>query len=70
MNEFTEVSRLFQEESDLQALELLYKLTDDELVNILISWYNDYEDIRDYGETNEFYMYDDIIHYLYITYGL
>ena len=70
-----EVSRLFAEESDLKALELLYEITKDELVAILINWYNNYiNEIVGYGgncfETNEFYMYDDMIHYVYVKYGL
>ena len=70
-----EVSRLFAEESDLKALELLYEITKDELVEILINWYNNYiDEIVRYDsncfETNEYYMYDDMIHHIYIKYGL
>lgn len=70
-----EVSRLFQEESDLKALELLYEITKDELVEILINWYNNYiDEIVRYDsncfETNEYHMYDDIINHIYIKYGL
>ena len=46
-----EVSRLFAEESDLKALELLYEITKDEIVSILINWYNNYiNDIISYNE--------------------
>lgn len=73
--ELLKVSELFENDSDLKALELLYKITKDELVEILINWYNNYiDEIVRYNsncfETNEFYMYDDMIHYIYIKYGL
>ena len=68
--ELLKVSKLFENDGDLKALELLYKITNDELVNILIKWYNEYEEIPNGEETNEFYMYDDIIHHIYIKYGL
>ena len=64
------VVKLFMEESDLKALKLLYKLTKDDLVKILINWYKDYEIIEDAGETNEYYMYDDIIQYIFKKYKL
>lgn len=64
------VVKLFMEESDLRALKLLYKLTKDALVKILINWYKDYEIIEDAGETNEYYMYDDIIQYIFKKYKL
>lgn len=64
------VVKLFMEESDLRALKLLYKLTKDDLVKILINWYKDYEIIEDAGETNEYYMYDDIIQYIFKKYKL
>lgn len=64
------VVKLFMDESDLRALKLLYKLTKDPLVKILINWYKDYEIIEDAGETNEYYMYDDIIQYIFKKYKL
>ena len=64
------VVKLFMDESDLRALNLLYKLTKDPLVKILINWYKDYEIIEDAGETNEYYMYDDIIQYIFKKYKL
>ena len=64
------VVKLFMDESDLRALKLLYKLTKDPLVKILINWYKDYEIIEYAGETNEYYMYDDIIQYIFKKYKL
>lgn len=70
MEDLKKVLELFMEEDDLKALELLYKLTKDDLVKILINWYKDYEIIEDAGETNEYYMYDDIIQYIFKKYKL
>lgn len=61
---------LFMQENDLKALKLLYKITEDKLIKILISWYEDYEEISQAEESNEFYMYDDIMQYIWEKYEL
>ena len=65
-----EVSKLFMEESDRQALELLYKITNDKLVKIALDWNKSYEVELDEVNTNEFYMYDDIISYIWDKYKI
>ena len=61
---------LFMQENDLKALKLLYKITKDKLIKILISWYEDYEEISQAEESNEFYMYDDVMQYIWEKYEL
>lgn len=65
-----QVSKLFMEESDRQALELLYKITNDKLVKIALDWNKSYEVELDEVNTNEFYMYDDIISYIWDKYKI
>lgn len=61
---------LFMNESDREALEELYKETKDPLVKILLDWNGQYEiEIQDYN-TPQFYMYDDIMSYIFGKYKL
>lgn len=64
-----EVAKLFMEENDIKALKKLYELTQDKIIQILINWKEDYEEIE-YTDTNEFMMYDDIINYIFEKYNL
>lgn len=64
------VSDLFMEENDLKALEKLYKSTNDKLVKILINWRKEYETEIINGCTNESYMYEDLIEYIFKKYNL
>ena len=64
-----EVVNLFKE-NDLAALKKMYEITNDKLIKILISWYNEFEEIEERAETNEFYMYNDIMKYICEEYGL
>lgn len=66
-----EVSRLFQDEGDKQALELLYEITKDEIAKIALGWLNKYEQEIDSSiPTTAWEMYDDLIAYLYSKYKL
>lgn len=65
-----QVSKLFMEESDRQALELLYEITNDKLVKIALDWNKSYETELNEVNTNEFYMYDDIISYIWDKYKI
>lgn len=64
-----EVAKLFMEENDIKALKKLYELTQDKIIQILINWKEDYEEME-YTDTNEFMMYDDIINYIFEKYNL
>lgn len=66
-----EVCRLFTYDSDEKALELLYEITKDKLCKIALDWILEYgEIITSSYETNEWYMYDDIINYLWKKYNI
>ena len=41
-----EVTRLFMEENDIKALKKLYELTQDKIIQILINWKENYEEIE------------------------
>lgn len=70
MEDLKKVLELFMDENDLKALELLYKITNDELIKILINWYKEFEEIENAEETNEYFMYDDLIQYVFKKYKL
>lgn len=70
-NEILEdVVKLFMEENDRQALEKLYEVTNDKLVNILLGWNKEYNEFI--GETNTYAgsMYEDIMSYVWDKYKL
>ncbi len=69
-DEKKEVIKLFMEEDDKKALKKMYKYTKDKLIKILLRWKVEYEIELEYGQTNEFYMYDDIVSYLWKKYKL
>ncbi len=69
-DEKKEVIKLFMEEDDKKALKKMYKYTKDKLIKILLRWKVEYEMELEYGQTNEFYMYDDIVSYLWKKYKL
>lgn len=64
-----EVAKLFMEENDIKALKKLYELTQDKIIQILINWKENYEEME-YTDTNEFMLYDDIINYIFEKYNL
>jgi len=64
------VAKLFMEDSDRKALELLNTIVDDNIVNIALSWNINYEKELDELNTNEFEMYNDIIGYIFKKYEL
>ena len=64
-----EVAKLFMEENDIKALKKLYELTQDKIIQILINWKEDYEEME-YTDTKEIMMYDDIINYIFEKYNL
>ena len=64
------VIKLFMEENDEAALKLLFKVTKDDIVNTLLNWRKEYEiALSDYN-TPQFYMYEDIISYIFKKYKL
>ena len=64
------VIKLFMEENDEAALKLLFKATKDDIVNTLLDWRKEYEiALSDYN-TPQFYMYEDIISYIFKKYKL
>lgn len=65
-----EVVDMFMNDSDIEALEQLYAITKDKLLEILISWKVEYGDIIDNPKTNISYMYSDIRGYVWDKYGL
>ena len=64
-----EVAKLFMEENDIKALKKLYEVTQDKIIQILINWKENYEEME-YTDTNEFMLYDDIINYIFEKYNL
>lgn len=69
-DEKEEVIKLFMENDDKKALKKMYKFTKDALIKVLLKWKKEYEMELKYGQTNEFYMYDDVISYLWKKYKL
>lgn len=69
-NKLEKVVDLFMEENDKQALEELYKITNDKLIKILIDWNKEYEvelqDVYTYPSS----MYEDIMNYVWDKYKL
>lgn len=65
-----EVVEAFMNRGDEEGLQKLYEITKDELVDILLSWYNTYDRIKESCESNEFYMYDDLFQYVWNKYNL
>lgn len=65
-----EVVDMFMNNGDNKALEQLYAITKDKLLEILITWKVEYGDIIDNPKTNISYMYNDIIGYVWDKYGL
>lgn len=65
-----EVNRLFMEENDKKALTLLYELTKDEIVKVVLDWCDEYEMELQNNYSNELYMYNDIISALYKKYNI
>lgn len=65
-----EVVDMFMNDSDIEALEQLYAITKDKLLEILITWKVEYGDIIDNPKTNISYMYSDMIGYVWDKYGL
>ena len=64
------VAQLFMEDNDEKALQLLYEITKDNLCNILINWKKEYNEYFQDSSTNEFYMYEDLISYLWDKYNI
>ncbi len=54
----------------IKSFKKMYKYTKDKLIKILLRWKVEYEIELEYGQTNEFYMYDDIVSYLWKKYKL
>ena len=69
MNKYVEVSNLFMEENDIEGLELLYEITNDEIVKILLDWKQNIIEL-DSCHTTEFSMYEDVISYVFNKYDL
>ncbi len=65
-----EVVDMFMNDSDIEALEQLYAITKDKLLEILITWKVEYGDIIDNPKTNISYMYSDMIGYVWDKYKL
>lgn len=65
-----EVVNLFMNENDNAALEKLYEITHDKLVEILMNWKHDYQDSLYYAESDSSIMYNDIIEYVFEKYEL
>lgn len=65
-----ELVDMFMNDRDNEALEQLYAITKDKLLEILITWKEEYGDIIDNPQTNISYMYSDMIGYVWDKYGL
>lgn len=65
-----EIARIFMEEQDKKALEMLYNLTRDEIVEIALSWCDEYKEQLDNVYSNELSMYNEIIEYIWEKYEI
>ncbi len=65
-----DIVSLFMDENDRQALEKLYELTNDKLVEILMNWNKEYEEFIGEPGTYVGDMYEDIMSYIWDKYKL
>ena len=65
-----EIARIFMEEQDKKALEMLYNLTRDDIVEIALNWCDEYKEQLDNVYSNEFSMYNEIIEYIWQKYEI
>lgn len=70
MNDFKKVVDLFMEDEDKKALNELYKITNDEIVKILLDWKKEYEVELEDPNTYSSSMYEDIMGYVWDKYKL
>lgn len=70
MNGLDKVVDLFMKENDEKALKELYKITDDEIVKILLDWKKEYEVELQSPDTYSSSMYEDVMSYVCDKYKL
>ena len=70
MNNLNKVVDLFMQESDEKALKELYKITNDEIVKILLDWKKEYEVELQSPSTYSSSMYADVMSYVWNKYKL
>lgn len=70
MNNLNKVVDLFMQESDEKALKELYKITNDEIVKILLDWKKEYEVELQSPSTYSSSMYVDVMSYVWNKYKL
>lgn len=70
MNKLNKVVDLFMQENDEKALKELYKITNDEIVKILLDWKKEYEVELQSPDTYSSSMYADIMTYVWSKYKL
>ena len=68
MNNLNKVVDLFMQESDEKALKELYKITNDEIVKILLDWKKEYEVELPSPSTYSSSMYADVMSYVWNKY--
>lgn len=70
MNSLKEVVDLFMQDSDEKALKELYKITNDDIVKILIDWKKEYSIELQLSNTHLSNMYEDVMSYVWEKYKL
>ena len=70
MSSLNKVVDLFMQENDEKALKELYKITNDEIVKILLDWKKEYEVELQSPDTYSSSMYEDVMSYVWNKYKL
>ena len=70
VNDLEKVVQLFNDDGDEKALALLYKMTNDRIVQLALVWKQEYEESLETSYSDASYMYDDLISYIYDKYKL
>lgn len=70
MKSFERIVELFMNLNDKEALEELYKVTQDDIVKILLNWKKEYEVELQCCDSCQSSMYEDIMEYVWKKYNL
>lgn len=70
INDLEKVVQLFNDDGDEKALALLYKMTNDRIVQLALGWRQEYEEALESSYSDVSYMYEDLISYIYDKYRL
>lgn len=70
MKSFERIVELFMNLNDKEALEELYKVTQDDIVKILLTWKKEYEVELQCCDSCQSSMYEDIMGYVWKKYNL